>query len=244
MIIEIVDKSIDLALLKGAGQLGVTRDELDFEIINEKKSFLGLFGTKVTVKIWVRKKYSDRKRLTLNSDRNRNKKPKVFKTQKIHEISTEAKDEIISFCEELVSKICHDKVEIKLSFTKDTCNIEANHPTLSNYLSKNTKLAESIEHLIKRLNFLSEENFKYKVFFDSERTRKNRDDKIISTAKELSTKVAKSKKPIVLNYKSAYDRKIVHMTLDNDRRVYTKSVGSGNNRKLMILPSKEKRSER
>ena len=46
------------------------------------------------------------------------------------------------------------------------------------------------------------------------------------------------KKPAILDYKSSYDRKIIHMALDQDDRVYTKSIGSGPNRKLMILPAK------
>jgi spoIIIJ-associated protein len=56
-------------------------------------------------------------------------------------------------------------------------------------------------------------------------------------AKDLSEKVHENKKPIVLNYKSPYERKIIHMALDKDDRVYTKSIGSGPGRKLMILPS-------
>jgi spoIIIJ-associated protein len=42
----------------------------------------------------------------------------------------------------------------------------------------------------------------------------------------------------VLDYKSAADRKIIHMALENDTRVYTKSIGNGPSRKLMILLSR------
>ncbi|MEZ4743631.1 MAG: R3H domain-containing nucleic acid-binding protein [Bdellovibrionota bacterium] len=55
-------------------------------------------------------------------------------------------------------------------------------------------------------------------------------------ANDLSIKVSENKRPVVLNYKSSYDRKIIHMALDKDEKVYTKSIGSGPNRKLMILP--------
>ena len=59
-------------------------------------------------------------------------------------------------------------------------------------------------------------------------------------ARDLSEKVHENKRPIVLNYKSSYDRKIIHMALDKDDRVYTKSIGTGPNRKLMILPIRKK----
>ena len=62
-------------------------------------------------------------------------------------------------------------------------------------------------------------------------------------AQELSGQVYKNKRSITLKDKSSYDRKIIHMALDKDDLVYTKSIGSGSNRKLMILPSKTKGEE-
>ena len=62
---------------------------------------------------------------------------------------------------------------------------------------------------------------------------------LIEMAHDLSDKVHEKQKPIVLNYKSSYDRKIIHMALDKNDKVYTKSIGSGANRKLMILPVKQ-----
>ena len=58
-------------------------------------------------------------------------------------------------------------------------------------------------------------------------------------AQELSTKVYKNKRSITLKDKSSYDRKIIHMALDADKRVYTKSVGVGFRRRLMIIPRRE-----
>ena len=39
MSIEITDKSLDLALIKASGHLGVTRNNLAYEIIKERKNF-------------------------------------------------------------------------------------------------------------------------------------------------------------------------------------------------------------
>ena len=63
-------------------------------------------------------------------------------------------------------------------------------------------------------------------------------------AKNLSEEVCRNQRPVVLNYKSAYDRKIIHMALDEDERVYTKSIGTGSHRKLMILPVRKRSGRR
>jgi spoIIIJ-associated protein len=78
----------------------------------------------------------------------------------------------------------------------------------------------------------------FRIFIDVNGVRMNREQELIEMAKDLSLKVHENQKPVVLNYKSSYDRKIIHMALDRDERVYTKSIGSGTNRKLMILPIK------
>jgi spoIIIJ-associated protein len=79
----------------------------------------------------------------------------------------------------------------------------------------------------------------FRIFVDVSGLRRKREEELIQMAFDLSAKVHENKRPIVLNYKSSYDRKIIHMALDKDERVYTKSIGSGPNRKLMILPQKE-----
>ena len=54
MFIEIEEKSLQLALIKGAGQLKVTRDQISYEVLEESKGILGLFGKKIKIKAWVK----------------------------------------------------------------------------------------------------------------------------------------------------------------------------------------------
>ena len=82
------------------------------------------------------------------------------------------------------------------------------------------------------------EDVPFRVFIDMGGGRKNRDEELVSIAQKTSKKVVEKQKPIILNYNNSYDRKVIHMALDGDKRVYTKSVGVGANRKLMVLPSK------
>ena len=105
-----------------------------------------------------------------------------------------------------------------------------------------TRLAEAMEHLLRKMPRAMSE-LPFRIFVDFNGSRKAREEELIDMAVDLSHKVFENKRPIVLNYRSSYDRKIIHMALDEDKRVYTKSIGTGANRKLMILPSKNNASE-
>ena len=100
------------------------------------------------------------------------------------------------------------------------------------------KLSDSIERIL-LLVFKDEIEDKHvRIFFDASGARQNKEKELISLARNLARKVARTKKPVTLNYRHAQDRKIVHMALDSDKKVYTKSVGSGADRKLLIIPIK------
>ena len=110
---------------------------------------------------------------------------------------------------------------------------------IAQQISKNSKLAEALEHILRKKPRHLRQELPFRIFVDVSGVRRNREEELIQMAHDLSAKVHENKRPIVLNYKSSYDRKIIHMALDKDERVYTKSIGSGPNRKLMILPQKD-----
>ena len=49
---------------------------------------------------------------------------------------------------------------------------------------------------------------------------------------------------VTLSYMSPYERRIVHLFLENDEDVYTESIGTGVYKRVQILPRKEKIQKR
>ena len=111
---------------------------------------------------------------------------------------------------------------------------------LAGQITRNSKLAESLEHILRKKPRHIKRELPFRIFVDVRGLRRDRESELVGLARDLSEKVFENRRPIVLNYRSSYDRKIIHMALDKDERVYTKSIGSGPNRKLMILPIREK----
>ena len=64
MSIRVEAKTLDLALVRAAGQLGVTQDRMSYAVEEKSLGFLGMFGKKVVIKAWTK---NDRG--PMNSDR-------------------------------------------------------------------------------------------------------------------------------------------------------------------------------
>jgi len=77
------------------------------------------------------------------------------------------------------------------------------------------------------------------IIIDTEAYRKRREESLVSLAEKLAEKVRKTKKPVTVSHMNAHDRRIIHMTLQNDESLTTKSRGEGEYRKIVILPARK-----
>lgn len=148
-------------------------------------------------------------------------------------------NELRTFCAETCAHMVGETVNVSHEIADDRLIINIDHDEVAALISKSSKLAEALEHLLRKKPRHLKQELPFRVFIDAGGVRMQRERSLIQMASDLSEKVHENKRPIVLNYRSPYDRKIIHMALDKDERVYTKSIGNGPNRKLMILPSKE-----
>ena len=77
------------------------------------------------------------------------------------------------------------------------------------------------------------------VIIDTEAYRKRREDFLTDLAERLADKVKKTKKSITLSHLNAHDRRIIHLALQGNTSLMTKSRGEGDYRKIVIMPSKK-----
>lgn len=285
--VTITAKSLEQALVKAAGELGVTQDELAYEVVREETS-KGLFSffknPVVEVKAWVkpvqrqqrgprhdrpeRRERQDRserheRRQEARGDKrvpsatellrdkpSRQKERTAREQDEPSELAVNAepfspekadalRDELRDFCAGIVSRIAGEPVEVTANVEEGRLVLDIHNDYVAQQIAKNSKLAEALEHILRKKPRHLRQELPFRIFIDVSGARRKREEELIQMAYDLSAKVWENKRPIVLNYKSSYDRKIIHMALDKDERVYTKSIGSGPNRKLMILPSRE-----
>lgn len=68
--------------------------------------------------------------------------------------------------------------------------------------------------------------------------RQRRRESLEGLARRMAERVTQSGRSIMLEPMAAYERRIVHLALREDANVYTQSTGEGENRKIVIYPSK------
>jgi spoIIIJ-associated protein len=89
----------------------------------------------------------------------------------------------------------------------------------------------------KIINRKSEARVRVKV--DVEGYIETRKSNLKHLALKMAEKAKKTGKPATINQMSAQDRRIVHLTLKDDTRVRTQSMGDGYYRRLVIFPKKK-----
>lgn len=68
--------------------------------------------------------------------------------------------------------------------------------------------------------------------------RTRRQETLRGLAQRMADRVSESRQPMPLEAMPAYERRIIHMALQDDPRVTTESFGEGDNRKVVILPKR------
>lgn len=258
--ITIEAKSVEQALVKAAGALGVAQDEVSYEILKENTS-KGLFSffksPVVEIRAWIK---SSRGKNDFNgtsaaprTNGRHHKKARAHQeasydhetadeSTKAEMLSPEAKAALIAelreFCSGICSKLAGEQVAVEAVEEEGRLVLDVQSEFMAQQITRNSKLAEAMEHILRKKPRHLRQELPFRIFVDASGIRRKREHELIQMARDLSMKVHENKRPIVLNYKSSYDRKIIHMALDKDDRVYTKSIGNGPNRKLMILPTK------
>jgi spoIIIJ-associated protein len=76
------------------------------------------------------------------------------------------------------------------------------------------------------------------IVIDTEKYRKRREESLVALALRLGEKVKKTKKPVTVGHMNAHDRRIIHVAVQNDETLTTKSRGEGEYRKILILPAR------
>ena len=103
-------------------------------------------------------------------------------------------------------------------------------------LEHGAELLKALEHLAFRALRL-ESAFHEKVHLDSGGYRALRFEELRMTARVAAERVQTSKQPFRLNPMSSRERRIVHLTLKEMPGVRTESVGTGEERQVVIHPA-------
>ena len=99
---------------------------------------------------------------------------------------------------------------------------------------------DALEYMVNRI-VGREDGVSGRVMIDVEHYRERRFEHLTQLARRLAEKAKQTGRPVTLNPMSARDRRVVHLALQNDRTISTRSQGEGHYRKVVILPPERSR---
>jgi spoIIIJ-associated protein len=209
-VIEVEGKSIDEAVRKAADQLGVhfsTIRPSDIEVLDEGKS--GIFGFGVSRSAKIRVSYS----------------------LEISDIGDVAKDVTVTLFDKMgIDAKIRDSHE---SESKVYIELESENSGL--IIGKKGKTLESVQFIINMIVSQKTRSDK-KIIIDIESYRSKRENSLKKLSQEIAEKVANTGKPFSMEPMNPFERRLVHMALQDHELVMTKSEGQGAFRKVKVYP--------
>lgn len=118
--------------------------------------------------------------------------------------------------------------------------VRVSDPEIEKYLSKSDKLSLAFEHVFKRVAQKKLGDISSRITLDAGESSEKREERLIGMARSLADKVKKTGKSVILSSKSSQERRVIHLALDGFVGVATRSVGTGDKRRLVIYSTEKK----
>lgn len=132
------------------------------------------------------------------------------------------------------------QAEVAVEDTPDAISLTLKGADEGLLIGKRGQTLDALQYVVNKI--LSKQGREKKqVVVDTEDYRKKREEALVALAEKVSQKVRKTRKPVTLGNMTARERRIIHLTLQNDDSVVTKSRGEGPNRKIIVRPGRSSR---
>jgi len=256
-------KSVEEAIEQGLAELGVSRDQVDVEVINEgKRGLFGIGAEDAHVRLTVKDTAPSTKPVEA---------PAEAAPSEEEIVAGELPHEILPTSAVLSSEPAPSS-EVETDLSPDEVEIAKNHlDSLLRLMGINAKIVtrsapdlveageappvvlditgkdlgiligrrsetlQALQYMVRWM--VSKELGSWqRVVVDVESYRSRRRRSLQKMARRMAERAVSNDERVVLESMSAYERRIIHIALRDHPDVYTKSVGRDNHRKVTIIP--------
>ncbi len=217
-------KTVELALIKAGTALGVPRGQIDYRVLGKNRSIAALFSRKVELAVW--------RRTAAESDSTAELTPALER---------EVIAELVDHCRALCTLIRSTEVVVTARREGQRLILDIDDDWLLTETTRYPKIIEALEHLLRKKPRHLQRGLPFRIFVDVKQYRMTREAEVVQRATDLAARVVAGQRPLTMTCRSANERRVVHLALDEDQRIYTKSVGRGFERRLVILPAAARR---
>ncbi|MBN2846021.1 MAG: protein jag [Deltaproteobacteria bacterium] len=235
--IEIEGKTIDDAIEKACKEFNLPREKLNIEILSQGTSgFLGLVGSK---KALIRASVMSID-ITIDGVEEETKRdpaappeesaPETFDDPTISKEAQEMLEGILSRMGiDFPVNAAREDEYVVLDIKGDGSGL---------LIGRGGQTLDALQYIVnKALNKNGRD--RKRIILDTENYRKKKEKNLIALAEKLGAKAKRMRKSVTVSPMNAHDRRIIHLALQNDKGLTTKSRGEGAFRKIIIVPTKK-----
>ncbi len=221
--IETEGKTVEEAIQKACELLQVPREDLEIEILQSGSSgFLGIGARKAQIRAAIKE--------TPVAPPSR--EPELPSSGDAH-LAQDAQKILKDLLERLEIE---SQVEVQEDAERIYLNIQGDGSGL--LIGRKGQTLDALEYLLNKIVHKHQEG-KKRIVVDTENYRARREEALVDLARRLGDKARKSGRPVTISPMNAHDRRIVHLALQEDRTLRTRSAGTGLFRKVIISPDKK-----
>ena len=219
-------KTTNEAIENGLKELKVSKNKVDIKVLEseEKRSFFSILTPRV-VKVELTLKDN------VKEDENeRNHKKEVKEIEFDKEL---VKGRIENFLNDFIKNLSQNDITYKVEIIENNVHVEVNGENTGYLIGYRGEVLNNIQTIL--TNVASRGlNCKVKVLLNIGGYREKREKDLENLANKIAGSVIKTRKSITLEPMSAYERKIIHLKLQDNDKVETHSVGEEPYRKVVI----------
>lgn len=239
--LEVIAPSVEEAIARGVEQLGVPREMLDVDVLDEgSKGFLGIGGRQTRVRLSLKEVEPAVQAATAQAATAQAEKPAPAAA------AAPASDSLIDFTVQTTSELLA-KMKIKARISakygepdgsgEAPVMIDIHGDDLSVLIGRRSETLNALQYIL-ALIISKEANHWVQVIVDVEGYRARRERQLRQLARRMADQAVRTGRRQLLEPMSAAERRIIHLELREDASVTTESVGEEPNRKVTILLKK------
>jgi spoIIIJ-associated protein len=238
--IEIEGKNIDVAIQMACDEFNLPREKLNIEILSEGSSgFLGIVGSK---KARIRASVMSID-MVFDDDEGEEKRAPVQEAKEARPAEDLDYGVITKEAKEILEGILS---RMGIDFPVDTARedeyvvLDIKGDGSGLLIGRSGQTLDALQYIVnKALNKNGRD--RKRIILDTENYRKKKEKNLIALAEKLGAKAKRMRKPVTVSPMNAHDRRIIHLALQNDRGLTTKSRGEGAFRKIIIVPARKEK---
>ena len=217
--VEIRAKSVEAAIHQALEQLGVSRDEVEVTVLSEGKTggILGLGAEEARIRV----------------------RPLVSTPEEMSDTVEATKGVLETLLDKMgvpaTVMLCTQPLEEEEIGITTNFAFDIKGDDLGILIGRRGETLACLQYMVK-LIMANQGNDWLPIFIDVDGYKERRYRALRSLALRMAEQVKVKRTPFTMEPMSAFERRIIHLTLADDTDVTTESTGMGEARKVVILP--------